>query len=129
MSKYLLRVLAIIYMAFTLSACITFPGHRIIVDDGSFYLHVETPSKEVRRNIRFNEDKTALLNVPERVHIKLIVLEDDERHRIDIQGKSDSVEYAYKINGKKIQYYPRGEEFFATQVPRIMSEMGYVDES
>lgn len=125
MPRFRFLVSLVIFATFSLSGCITLPGHRIIVDDENFYLHVETPSKEIRRNIQFNESETALLKVPERVHIKLIVIENGDKHRIDIEGKHDGVVYLYRINGKEVQFYPNGEKYFASQVPRIMSEMGY----
>jgi hypothetical protein len=100
------------------------PGHRVIVDEENFYLRVETPGKEIRKNILFNDEKTALLHIPERVRFELKAIEKGDKHHIEIRNVSSEIIYDYSVNGDRVEFEPIGRQWFASQIPRVMSEMG-----
>ena len=108
-------IFALLCLSLCLSACITLPGHRVIVDEENYYLHVETPSKQVKNKILFNDEETALLHLPEQVQIKLIALQGSEEHKIKIRNKNGEIVYQYMIDGKRVDYEPYGKQWFASQ--------------
>ncbi len=116
------KTLVLSIFCFILSACITLPGHRQIIDEHNFFLSIEAPSKDIKNKIRFNLEKTALLYLPENMRIELNVTDNIGTHQIKILSNNKSVSYTYSLNGEKFIFGTNEKKWFALQVPKIISK-------
>ncbi len=107
-----------------LSACVTLPGHRFIIDETDYFLHIEAPSKQQRSLIRFNQEQTALTHLPENVWIVFRVTDSQGKHRLRIVNKANVITYQYTINGKQVTFGESQNLWFAQYIPRIIDESG-----
>tara|TARA_R110002126_G_scaffold163110_1_gene311017 strand:- start:805 stop:1200 length:396 start_codon:yes stop_codon:yes gene_type:complete len=121
--KFRLVILACLTLA--LSACITWPGHRHTVDEENFYLHITAPSRAIKDEIRFNEEKTELLFLPESAQIELVVADTIGKHQLTIKEHQGSVVYHYRLNGRKMTFGAKEKEWFASQIPLIIEKSKY----
>lgn len=122
LSKF--RIAIIVLLGFSLSACITLPGHRQTIDEGDFYLHVTAPNKATKNQIRFNTEKTDLAYLPPKAKIELEIVDDQGKHELNIKSSKDIIIYKYKLDGRKIPFGTEQQEWFASQVPKIIDKSG-----
>lgn len=118
------RIVVPVLLGLALSACITLPGHRQTIDEGDFYLHVAAPNRSTKGLIRFNAEQTDIAYLPAGTEIELVVVDDQGKHELDITSPTDAVVYDYRLNGRRIQFGKEQQEWFASQVPRIITKTG-----
>ena len=118
------RTAAIVCLSLVLSACISIQGHLQIKKEDDFFLSIKAPSKQIKNQIRFNAEKTALAYLPEQTRIKLVVKDSDGKHRLIAERFDESIVYTYKLNGRKRAFEPEGQQWFASQVPQLIDKTG-----
>lgn len=121
------RLVILACLSLTLSACITWPGHRHTVDEENFYLHITAPSRFIKEEIRFNAEETELLFLPRSAQIELVVVDDMGKHQLTIKKHQGSIVYHYRLNGRKTTFGAKEKEWFASQVPLIIEKSKYQD--
>lgn len=119
-----LRIVVLVLLNFSLAACITLPGHRQIIDEGDFYLRIETPNKAAKNLIRFNAEKTGIAYLPARSEIELVVVDVQGKHEMKVKRSKDAIVYQYKLNGRRTPFGAEQQEWFASLVPEIISRTG-----
>jgi len=118
------RLILLASLSLLLSACLTLPGHRQIIDEEGFYLKITAPNKAVKRNIRFNSEETGLTHLPEGARIELEVSDTLGERQLIITGSDTSITYKYRLNGRRAEFGAPEQEWFASQVPRIIDKSG-----
>jgi len=126
MKFYNYRILVLLIVSFVLSACITMPGHRHVTEEEGFYLRVETPSLEIRKQIRFNAELNGLKYLPETAWIKLIVTDSKGKHDLMIKNSDGLIIYDYTLNGQKTSFDESGREWFDSVIPKVAKILGLV---
>jgi len=106
----------------SLSACITLSGHRQIIDEDEFFLKITAPNKLIKHQIRFNPERTDLVHLPEGARIELVTSDTSGRRQLIIKRSGTSVIYNYRLNGRKTEFGTEEREWFASQLPKIISK-------
>jgi len=118
------RVVILALLCLLLSACITLPGHRQTVDEGDFYVHITAPDRVTKGLIRFNAEQTDIARLPAKAEIELVVVDVQGKHELDISGPTEAIDYDYTLNGRRMEFGTAQQEWFASQVPRIITKTG-----
>lgn len=118
------RLLILIGLSVALSACVTLPGHRHIVDEENFFLHISAANLQIKNQIRFNSDKTDVLYLPDTARIKLVVTDNLGKHQLTIKKYQGSVVYDYRLNGRETTFSANEKLWFASQIPMIIDKTG-----
>lgn len=121
------RLIILAGLSLVLAACITLPGHRQIIDEEGFYLKISAPSKAVKRDIRFNQEKTDLIHLPDNTRIELKVSGTLGSRQLFIRRSDASIVYRYRLNGRQGEFGAAERKWFASQVPKIISKAGLQD--
>lgn len=119
-----IRLVTLVVLSLCLSACITLPGHRQTIDEGDFYLQITAPNKATKSLTRFNADQTDIVHLPEKTEIELVVLDGQGKHELKISSSNDAIIYDYALNGRHLDFGEKQREWFASQVPRIITRTG-----
>jgi len=118
------RMFMLAGLSLVLSACVTLPGHRQIIDEENFFLLISAPNLDVKNKIRFNSAKTDILYLPERAQIELVVADNLGKHQLTIKKQEELVVYHYKLNGREITFGSKEKEWLASQIPIIIDKTG-----
>jgi starvation-inducible outer membrane lipoprotein len=118
------RIAILVILSLSLLACITLPGHRQTIDEEDFYIHITAPDRATKELTRFNAEQTGIAYLPEKTEIELVVVDIRGRHQLDIRSSPDTIIYDYRLNGRKVEFGNEQQEWFASQVPRIISKTG-----
>lgn len=116
------RIFVLAGLCFSLSACITSPGHRQVFEEDNFSLYIQAASKNIKNKIRFNTKKTDLVFLPENASVKLNVVDKFGKHQLEISNPNGTISYNYKLNGNKVIFGAKEKKWFASQVPKIISK-------
>ena len=115
-----LKVITLACFSFFLSACVIRPGHIQLEKQDNFFMYIKAPSEKVKRQIRFNAQETALAYLPENTKIKLVVTDNDGKHKLIIERVGESIVYEYKLNGRRKNFESEEQQWFSSQIPRII---------
>lgn len=118
------RPFILVVLSLSLSACITLPGHRQTIDEGDFYLHITAPDRATKELSRFNAEQTGIAHLPEKTEMELVVVDVQGKHELDITSSTDAIIYDYTLNGRPVEFGTEQQEWFASQVPKIISKTG-----
>lgn len=119
------RIFIVIVSIFTVTACLTAPGHRQIISEGDFYLHIAAPSKAIKESIRFTPELNKIEYLPVNTKIKLSVQEQQNNHELTITNKNGSVVYYYRLNGKAIDFGEKEQRWFSSHIPKIVEKTAW----
>ncbi len=117
-----IRIFVLAGLCFSLSACMTSPGHRQVIEEDNFTLYINAASKNIKNKIRFNTKKTALVFLPEKAIVKLNVVDQFGKHQLEITNPNGTISYNYKLNGNKVIFGAKEKKWFASQVPKIINK-------
>jgi len=120
----IVRLVLLVLLSLSLSACITLPGHRQTIDEGDFYLHITAPDRATKELTRFNAEQTGIAHLPDKTKMELVVVDLQGRHELNITGSTDAIIYDYALNGRHSEFGAEQQEWFASQVPKIVSRTG-----
>lgn len=118
------KILTLLVLASVLSACITLPGHRQIVEEDNFYLLINTQSEQAKRDIRFNTEKGELVELPPHSSIELAITDENGMHEMVIKNLNSTIEYQYKRNGRTAPFDDATKQWFVSQIPMIIEKTG-----
>jgi hypothetical protein len=119
-----LRLLMIVGFSFVVAACVTLPGHRQTIDEENFFLKITAPSLVIKSEIRFNAEKTQLLFLPKGTQLEFVVSDNLGKHQLSVQRHQEAVVYNYRLNGRKMTFGAKENEWFASQIPFIIDKAG-----
>lgn len=119
-----LKILTLLVMTCFLSACITLPGHRQIVDEGDLYILIETQSGQEKSEIRFNPEQGEIVELPLRSRITLLINDNRGKHEMVIKNVDSATHYEYKRNGRKAPFDDAARRWFEAQIPMIVEKTG-----
>lgn len=119
-----LKASLLLFFVMLMSACVTLPGHRFIIDEPDYFLHIESPSKQQRSLIRYNEQQTAVTHIPDHVWIEFRVKDDKGNHHLRIESEAEGIVYHYRLNGKNVAFKDEQMHWFATYIPDIIRRSG-----
>lgn len=123
LNSLFIRVIAALFMSLLLSACVTFPGHRQVVDEGDFYLLITAPNKEMKESIRFSADQTELEYMPNKTAILLKVTDENGLHNLAIKSLDDgTLLYKYQLNGKATDFTAEQRAWLASYIHFIIEK-------
>lgn len=118
------NIMIALTISLSLMACVTVAGHRQIIKEKGLYLEVTAPTKEIKQKIRFNAEQTQLEYLPEGVFIRLSLTDSAGAHHVTIKGANGKPEYEYKVDGRQATFGPKAQDWFASQLPNIISKSG-----
>jgi hypothetical protein len=118
------RPLLFIASILLLSACITLPGHRQTIDEDGFYLQITAPSKSFKDSIRFNSAETDIAYLPLSTKIKLVVMNEQGKHEVNVINSNGAIGYLYTLNGRAENFGVAEQKWFSSQIPKIIDRAG-----
>lgn len=118
------RLVILVVLSLCVSACITLPGHRQTIDEEDFFIHITAPNSATKSLTRFNAEQTDINYLPRKTEIELVVMDSQGKHELNISSSNGAIIYDYALNGRHLEFGKKQREWFASQVPRIISETG-----
>lgn len=119
-----IRLVILFVLSLCLLACITPPGSRQTVDEEDFYIHITAPNSATKSLTRFNAEQTDIAYLPAKTEIELVVTDGQGKHELNLSSANGVIIYDYALNGRHLEFGKEQREWFASQVPRIISETG-----
>jgi len=119
-SQQFTKVSLVGFLMLVLSAC-ALPGHRQVVNEEGFYLSIKAPNKKIKESIRFNATETKLIHLPENVRIELSDTDSTIKRKLIIKHSGKAIVYDYQLNGRKTHFGIAEQQWFKTQIPKILN--------
>ncbi|MGS2719795.1 hypothetical protein [Paraglaciecola aestuariivivens] len=87
-------------------------------------MSIQSPNGDSKSGIRFNQDESAIAVLPTKVKIELSDYSDGIKRKLTIYNPDDRTLYDYQIDGRSAPYDAVAQQWFATQIPKILRETG-----